>query len=166
MTGKTDKRFLFELELNWLIDKTGILMAHDANGTIKVSTPPQFGGEGKPWTPEHLFLGAISSCFMTTYLSFANKMKFSINRLHCNIIGQIEIIEGKYKFTRIDVFPIVTVATEELKQKAGEAMEKTHKYCLISNSINAEIVYHSQVEVGSTPDETASGTVFASQLTP
>src|SRR4026209_2207837 len=64
MTGKTSKHFAFEVSLNWLADTKGILSARDANGTIHIGTPPAFGGEGKPWTPEHLFLASISSCFM------------------------------------------------------------------------------------------------------
>ena len=72
MRGKTDKQFFFEVQLNWLTDKKGLLSAKDASGTLHVATPPAFGGEGKPWTPEHYFLSAVSSCFMTTFLFFAH----------------------------------------------------------------------------------------------
>ncbi len=146
MKGKTDKQFLFEVKLNWQENNKGILSASDAEGTIDVATPPEFGGEGKPWSPEHLFLSAISSCFMTTYLAFAKKMQFDISAFECNIIGQIEIVNGKYKFTRINVYPKIFVADESLKEKANIALEKTHKYCLISNSINAAIFYHSEIK--------------------
>jgi len=64
MSGKTTKQFFFEVQLNWLEGKRGILSAKDTPGTIHVATPLEFGGEGKPWTPEHLFLSSISSCFM------------------------------------------------------------------------------------------------------
>ena len=94
MGGKREKQFFFEVQLNWLADTRGILSAKDANGTIHVATPPEFGGEGKPWTPEHLFLSSISSCFMTTYLAFAKKLHFDISHFGCDTIGQIEIIMG------------------------------------------------------------------------
>ena len=48
MAGKTDKRFLFEVQLNWLTGKRGIIAAKDAEGTLHVATPPKFGGEGNP----------------------------------------------------------------------------------------------------------------------
>jgi peroxiredoxin-like protein len=147
MSGKTDKRFLFEVKLNWLTNKTGILLSKEATGTIHVATPPQFGGEGKPWTPEHLFLSSVSSCFMTTYLAFADKLNFHISGLDCESIGQVEIVEGKYKFTRIDLYPRICIADESLREKATTAVEKTNKYCLISNSVNAEIFYHSEILV-------------------
>ncbi|MDP4261310.1 MAG: OsmC family protein [Bacteroidota bacterium] len=145
MQGKTEKQFFFEVQLNWLAAKRGMLRAKDAAGTLHVATPPKFGGEGKPWTPEHFFLSAISSCFMTTYLSFAGKLGIQISNFECNIIGQIEIAEGKYKFTHINLYPKVYISDETLREKATEALEKTHKYCLITNSINAEVFYHSEI---------------------
>jgi peroxiredoxin-like protein len=147
MSGKTDKRFLFEVKLNWLANKTGVLRSKETTGTIHVATPIQFGGEGKSWTPEHLFLGSISSCFMTTYLAFAHKLGFQISRLDCESIGQIEIIEGKYKFTQIDLYPRIQIDSEDLRDKANNALEKTNKYCLISNSVNAAVFYHSAIVV-------------------
>ena len=167
MSGKTDKQFVFEVQLNWLADTRGILSAKDANGIVHVATPPEFGGEGKPWTPEHLFLSSISSCYMTTYLVFAKKLGFEISHFDCNTIGQIEIIEGKYKFTNINLFPKVFITGEELREKARIAMEKTHKYCLITNSVNASVFYHSEILIDQSPrheikDLTGSKTVFSS----
>ena len=144
MSGKTGKH-LFQVQLNWLSNKKGLLSSNDALGTLHVETPPAFGGEGKPWTPEHFFLGAISSCFMTTYLAFIKKLQFEIVDLECEAIGQIEMVDGKYKFTQVDLYPKVYIDTEMLREKASLAMEKAHKYCLISNSVNADIFYHSQI---------------------
>jgi organic hydroperoxide reductase OsmC/OhrA len=151
MAGKTDKQFFFEVKLNWLCDTRGVLSAKDAEGTLHVATPPKFGGEGKPWTPEHLFLSSIRSCFMTTYLAFTKKFDFEIFHFECDAIGQIKIVEGKYKFTKIDLYPKVYIAGENLRDKATNALEKTHKYCLISNSVNVEIFYHSEILVASLP---------------
>ncbi len=149
MTGKTDKQFFFEVQLNWLADTRGILSAKDAKGTVHVATPPVFGGEGKPWTPAHLFLSSISSGFMTTYLAFAKKLHFNISHFECDTIGQIEVIDGRYKFTNINLYPKVYIADETLREKANLALEKTLKYCFITNSVNATIIYHSEVLVHS-----------------
>ncbi len=151
MAGKSDKQFLFEVTLNWLADTRGILSAKDAEGTIHVATPPEFGGEGKPWSPEHLFLSSISSCYMSTYLLFAKKLGFVIKNFESNAIGQIQLADGKYKFTQIDVFPKIYIADEAVREKANQAVEKTHKYCLITNSVNAAVFYHSEVLIN--PDK-------------
>jgi organic hydroperoxide reductase OsmC/OhrA len=147
ITRKTDKQFFFEVNLNYLAGTRGILSAKDAEGTLHVATPPEFGGQGKPWTPEHFFLSSISGCFMTTYLVFAKKFQFAISNFECNAIGQVEIAEGKYKFTNINLFPKIYIADESLREKANLAVEKTHKYCLITNSLNAAVFYHTEVLV-------------------
>ncbi|MGC4038596.1 MAG: OsmC family protein [Chitinophagaceae bacterium] len=151
MTGKTEKHFLFTVQLNWLGEKKGILSAHDAVDTIQVATPPEFGGTGKPWSPEHLFLGAISSCFMTTLLAFAEKFQLSIAKIDCDITGLVGIIEGKYKFTKIDVFPRVFIAEEGLRELANKVVTNTHRYCLVTNSVNAAVTYHTEVLLSASP---------------
>jgi peroxiredoxin-like protein len=145
MTGKKDKQFFFDVQLNWLEGKRGILSAKDAAGTIHVATPPEFGGEGKPWSPEHLFLSSISSCFMTTFLAFADKLHLEISKLDCDTVGQIEIIEGRYKFSEINLYPRIFIANESLRELTNKVVEKTHKYCLITNSVNAIVYYHTEV---------------------
>ncbi len=157
MTTKTPKPIFFDTKLNWLHDKTGTLTSTDAIGVLHVSAPPAFGGEGKPWTPEHLFLGAISSCFMTTYLAIVPKIKFEITNIVCESIGQVELTEGKYRFTQINLYPKIYIAVEELRDKAELALQKTIQHCLISNSVNAEIFYHPEILIGK---ETGWGTGF------
>jgi len=149
MSNKNDKRFLFDVQLKWISDTNGMLTSDSASGPLVVGVPVEFGGTGKQWTPEHFFLNAISSCYMTTYLSFCKKMGFEILNFTCEAIGQVELVEGKYKFTHVDLYPKIYIADAMLKEKAEVAMEKTHKYCLISNSVNAEVFYHSEVVVTS-----------------
>jgi peroxiredoxin-like protein len=153
MAGKTAKQFYFEVQLHWRADTNGILSAKDAEGNIHIATPPKFGGEGKPWTPEHLLLSAVSGSFMDTCLAFAKKLQFEISHFECNAIGQIEIVNGKYKFTNINLYPKVYIAAEALKEKATLALQKTHQNCLVTNSLNAGVFYHSEVLIAPQPKE-------------
>ncbi|MBS1607446.1 MAG: OsmC family protein [Bacteroidetes bacterium] len=145
MTAKKDKQFFFEVQLNWLEGRRGVLSAKNAAGTIHVATPPEFGGEGKPWSPEHLFLSAISSCYMTTFLAFAERLHLEILKMDYQSVGQIELVEDRYKFTEINLYPRVFIAEESLRGLTATVIEKTHKYSLITNSVNASIYYHPAV---------------------
>jgi peroxiredoxin-like protein len=142
---KKTKKFLFEVQLNWLTAKKGIMTANDVKGSLYVATPHAFGGEGMDWSPEHLFLGAVSSCYMSTYLVFSAKAGITVAHLSCDVIGQIEMVDGKYKFTHVDVFPKIYVTEEAAKEKAAQSMLVTQQHCLVSNSIDAEVVYHGEV---------------------
>lgn len=144
---KQDKHFLFDVELNWTSQQKGTLSSESVDGEIDVATPVLFGGEGRDWSPEHLLLSAVSSCFMTTFLVFAKKFGFEISNFQCNAVGQVRLVEGKYQFTQIDVFPKVALQNESMMTKAKLALEKAEKYCLVSNSINAEVIYHGELLV-------------------
>ena len=142
----------FEVKLDWFTKQQGVLSADNIPETIEVATPPAFGGTGNWWSPEHLFLAAISSCFMTTYLAFANKFRFSIIDFTCNVAGEIGFVSGKYQFTRINVYPVVYVPDEALTETAKKALQKTQEHCLISHSVSATLVYHPEVRIGERPE--------------
>ena len=154
MSDKTEKNYPFQVDLRWTSGATGIVTADDAEGSIEVSPPPAFGGQGKPWTPEHFFLGAISSCFMTTYISFVKKFKFEITKFNCDVKGEISLVEGKLVFAKIDLYSKISITSPELSEKASLAFDKTKKYCIISNSIQTPINYHFELIV-----ETQTGIV-------
>jgi organic hydroperoxide reductase OsmC/OhrA len=147
MKGKSSDPIFFEVELNWLSQTKGILTANDTCGPIYVDTPLRFGGVEKDWTPEHLFLSSLSSCYMSTLFSFMKKMDLAAVHFECKVIGEIEPVEGKYKFTTINLFPKLCVADEAAKTKALAAIEKTNTYCIISNSIDAVIYYHTVIDI-------------------
>lgn len=147
MPQKTDKQHQFEVQLSWAGKKRGILSANDATGIIEVATPPEFGGEGYLWSPEHLLLSAISSCFMTTFLAFAEKLRLPIDHFECPIIGQVSFVDGRLRFFAIDLYPKVRIADESLREKTILALEKTHKYCIITNSVATPVFYHSEIVI-------------------
>ena len=146
MSLKSNKPIIFTTELYWSNDKVGIVGSPSLK-SFSVSTPPEFGGPEGEWSPEHLFLSSITSCFMSTYLSFVNKMKIENTGFECTATGQVEIVDGKYKFTYIHIYPKAFVGNDADVERAKVAMEKTKKYCLISNSVNAEIVQHPEVVI-------------------
>ncbi|MFZ1527204.1 MAG: OsmC family protein [Ferruginibacter sp.] len=145
MSGKSIKRFLFECGLNWQAGPSAVLTAAGIKSRIRVGTAVQFGGEGTEWAPEHLFLSSVSGSFLETLLAFAKKNQLKISGFNCNCIGQVELAGSKYKFTRIDVYPEILIPDEKLRLKTAVILKKTHKNCLVTNSINADIYYHSEI---------------------
>ncbi len=156
-SGKTDKQFLFETQLDWLQGNKGILTADGTGAGIYVTLPTVFGGDGGDWSPEHLLLCSVSSSYMTTYLAYAKKLGFAITHFTCQAIGQIELVNGKYRFTNINLYPKISIADESWRKKADEAVEKTHQYCLVGNSLSAAIFYHSRVVLDEHPKQPAMG---------
>ena len=146
MSLKNNKPIIFTTDLYWSGDKIGTVGSQSLK-SFSVSSPPEFGGPEGEWSPEHLFLSSIASCFMSTYLTFVNKMKIENTGFECTATGQVEIVDGKYKFTYIHIYPKAFVGNDADVERAKVAMEKTKKYCLISNSVNAQIVQHPEVAI-------------------
>ena len=145
MENKFNHQLSFETNLNWLSEDRGIVYAKGCNGTIHVSTPLEFGGSGHEWSPEHLLLSAITSCYMATFMGFSKKAKLSVDHLECKAIGLVQIVDGKYKFTKVDVYPKIFLDGTSQLEAANSVAQKAQHYCLISNSINADINYHTEI---------------------
>lgn len=142
---KTGRRFLFEVQLNWLEDQLGLLQAADVHGQLHTAAPEKLGGRGNEWSAEHLMLGAVASSFMSTYLAYIKKMGFEITHFECSVIGQVKPANGRYRFVRVDVYPAIFVMDESLKTKAAAALLKAEQHCPVTNSLNSEVFFHSQV---------------------
>lgn len=141
----------FHTLIHWIGNKKGVLQADDVAGDIYVSPPKEFGGEGKDWTPEHLFLGAINSCFMSTLLTFARKYGVGITNFESVVTGQIEKVDGHYLFTQVDLYPKLHIIDEEQRGKAEQLLLTTSQHCLITASLSCRVVYHTEIFNGHKP---------------
>ena len=68
--------FHYEVDLVWQSDRKGTISSPVLSNTIEVATPPEFP-KGMPgiWSPEHLLVAAVNSCYMTTFLAIAENSK-------------------------------------------------------------------------------------------
>lgn len=138
----------YEVDLQWKQDRIGEISSPVLSSSIEVATPPQFekGVEGI-WSPEHLFTAAANSCFMTTFLAIAEKSRLEFESFSCKAKGKLEVEEKQFLMTEIDVFPTLTITSEEAKEKAIKVLEKAEKACLISNSIKSKVNLFPNIQI-------------------
>lgn len=136
----------YQVKLNWIENRKGLLQSDVLDSKIEVVTPPEFPkGISGLWSPEHLFVGAVNSCFMTTFLAVAENSKLNFSKFECNAIGTLDRIDGKYRITEVTLFPILTINEEALNDKGIRVMEMSEKACLISNSINSKVILQPEI---------------------
>lgn len=115
---------------------------------IEVATPPEFP-KGIPgiWSPEHLLTAAVSSCFMTTFLSVAENSKLLFSSFSCKSKGKLEQIEGKFMISEIILEPIVTITDKKDRERAEKILQKSEAACLISNSVKSKVIMSPTVKI-------------------
>lgn len=138
----------YQVKLNWIEERKGILQSDVLNSKIEVVTPPEFP-KGIPgfWSPEHLFVASVNSCFMTTFLAVAENSKLEFTHFECNAIGTLDRVDGKFCITEIVLSPILTIADETYKDKGIRVMEMSEKACLITNSITSKVILKPTVTI-------------------
>ncbi|MCC7430213.1 OsmC family protein [bacterium] len=134
----------YTTSINWLGEKKGKISANDSGNLpfseIEVATPPEFNGHAGLWSPEHLFVASANVCLMSTFLSFAEKFKLEFETFSSEGTGKLEKVEGKgLLFTEIILKPKLKIKNLEDKNKALQVLEKSEKYCLISNSMACKV---------------------------
>ena len=91
-------------------------------------------------SPEHLFTAAVSSCFMTTFLSIAENSKLAFKSFQCEANGKSDQVEGKLFMTEVLINPILTIFDEKDRDRAMRVLLKTESSCLITNSTKSSVV--------------------------
>jgi len=149
MISKTDKhQYFFEVSLNRTEGQKGMLTAKDVKGSIEIATAPEFiGGLPDIWTPEHLFLGALCSGYLTTYLAIAEKRNLKVIDISCSSIGQINLYEHHLEFTTINLYPKIYIENDEDIELADEILLSTYMHCIIANSVKSLLINHGEAIV-------------------
>ena len=133
------KTFTYQTQLSRVATRACMLTSHGKQ-EFRVASPPEFRGEEGVWSPEDLLVAAVNVCVFTTFASFAERKQLPVASYKSKAEGFLEHTEDGYQFTKVMVFPEITVASAEFINQAEEIIEDSHKKCLISNSIKGKTI--------------------------
>ncbi len=106
---------------------------------LRAAAPQDFGGPGDAWSPEHLMLAAVESCFLLTLRSVARASKLEFTSLELAGQGTVDRKEGVTRFTEIVLRPRLKVAAGTDMDQARRVLEKSERACLVSASLATPI---------------------------
>jgi peroxiredoxin-like protein len=133
-----ENQYTYSTEVAWTGERRGDLSA-PLLPDMEVDAPPEFKGHEGAWTPEHLFVAAVNSCFMTTFLAIAENSKLEFVSFSTQAKGTLEKLDGRgFIMTEVVLHPKLVVNHARDVERAGRILEKAEKNCLISNSIKSE----------------------------
>jgi len=134
------KTFSYATQLQWEGGRTSTARAGD-RPPITVVPPEDFpSGHAADWSPEHLFLAALQSCTMLSFLAHCAHNGVEVISYRAETSGDLARREEdrRYAFRRVVMVVTAQVAGGHVPL-AQSLTGKAERDCFISASTNAEI---------------------------
>lgn len=112
---------------------------------LRTAPPTSYDGPGDAWSPEHLLLASVQTCFLFTLRAIARLSKLEFSRLELSATGTVDRRDGVTRFTEIVLRPRITVAYGTDRGRALRVLEKSEQACLVSASLNTPITLQPEV---------------------
>ena len=142
-----------KITLNW--QKGDAAFTYDAyprnhqitfkDGVAKTfSAAPAYRGDASKGDPEDMFVAALSSCHMLSFLAIAAKKKLTVLSYDDEAVGFMEKEGGKLWITRTVLHPKVRFETAPDAATLAEMHHQAHELCFIANSVKTEVTVEPQ----------------------
>lgn len=106
---------------------------------LRTAPPLDFGGPGDAWSPEHLLLAAVETCFLFTLRAVARASRIEFTTCDVTAEGIVDRADGAMRFTEIVLRARLGLAPGADPDRARRAMEKAEHACLVSASLATPI---------------------------
>ncbi|MBI1851566.1 MAG: OsmC family protein [Planctomycetes bacterium] len=127
----------YNAEITWTSGRRGTLLA-PPRPSIVGDAPPEFDGPPDHWSPEHLLLSALNLCLMQTYLAIAEKARVGLRSYRARAEGIVDKTDTGLAVTAVAIRMALRVDGADVA-KAEELVQKAKKYCIVSNSVKADV---------------------------
>jgi organic hydroperoxide reductase OsmC/OhrA len=135
----------------WSSGKAGLAKSDSAPNAIHFTAPPEFGGLEGRWTPEDLLLGAVASCYTTTFRALADYSELKYLDLGVEVEGTVCKAESGYSFSEIIIRSKLTISDPQEESRSMRLLHKAKAVCLVARALSIDAVFEPSVSVrGST----------------
>lgn len=119
----------------------------DGKPELLGSAAAMFRGEADKHDPEDLFLAAIASCHMLTYLALCARKGVRVLGYEDEARGTLKLnADGGGRFEEVTLHPRVTIAGSEHAALALELHDRAHELCFIAQSVSVPIRHEARIE--------------------
>jgi organic hydroperoxide reductase OsmC/OhrA len=106
---------------------------------LSTAPPTAFDGPGDAWSPEHLLLAAVQTCFLFTLRAVARASKVDFVSLELAATGTVNRQEGITRFIEIVLRPRLVIAAGTDQARPLHVLEKSENHGLASASLSTPI---------------------------
>jgi organic hydroperoxide reductase OsmC/OhrA len=134
------KIFRYDAELEWSGGRTGVSSA-GSRPPLPAAPPADFpGGDDAAWSPEHLYLAALQSCTLLSFLAHCAHNGVEVVGYRAHTAGELSRREDdhRYAFTSVRMTVLCTVAGGHAAA-ARDLTAKAERDCFVSASTTAAV---------------------------
>ena len=102
---------------------------------LRSAPPLDYDGPGDAWSPEHLLLAAVETCFLFTLRAVAKASRVEFVALDLSSEGTVDRRDGITRFTEIVLRP-------------RSVLQKSEKACLVSASLATPVRLEPELVTG------------------
>jgi peroxiredoxin-like protein len=115
---------------------------------LAAAPPSDFDGPGDAWSPEHLLLAAVQTCFLFTLRAVAQASRIEFTSLELSGEGTVDRRDGGMRFTEIVLRPRLKLPAGADENKARRVLEKSEKGCLVTASLSVPVRLEPEIVIG------------------
>ncbi len=135
--------YLFQATVVW--DKeTGGDITVKGFPELKIDTPVEWGGQGRSYCPDQLFVSSLGGCLLDTFLFIKNRMRLNLLDLKIPLQMSIRQARDGYHVKEIEG-KIQAIVGKGEKEKGENCAELAEEYChiirLIKKAIPVKITF-------------------------
>ncbi|MBV8206170.1 MAG: OsmC family protein [Acidobacteria bacterium] len=131
---------------HWTGARTGSVSPEEITLPVFFSAPAEFGGEPGHWTPEHMLVAAVASCYLTTFSAMAQNSKLRFLDLELSVHGTLTKDPEGWRFTEFCIQPTITLENDADEDRAIRLMQKAERTCLIARSLSARVLLQPEIQ--------------------
>lgn len=116
--------------------------------SLIVSAAKEFKGDATKHNPEDLFLSALSSCHMMSYMYLCDKNNITLLQYTDETSGILVVNpDGSGAFISVVLYPIVTILEKNKIDLAIRLHKEANRLCFIANSCSVPIDHKPQIRI-------------------
>ena len=135
-----DTTHKYQIRATSTVTRSGLVVADGIEPSIAFSAPPEFKGQAGHWTPEHFFVAALASCYVSTFSGMAFNSKLENCSLELETEGIVAQDQSGWRFREIILHPRLTIVRADQKALGARLLQKAKENCLVGRSIACPIV--------------------------
>ncbi len=111
---------------------------------LQMAIPKEFEGKGDGFSPEDLYLLALTNCFVATFKFAAEKSALTFSKLDVSSKLVVDLDENKKPIMK-EVHLFTKLYSPSSVDKARRLTSKIEGSCLILNSVKTQVFFHHEI---------------------